>query len=197
MDGLRLGDARLNPGVAALLEARWKRPQNSFYRSLDSPAQAKAACRLVENRRCQIALDSLLAPHELQTARRMAAETVVLLAQDTTTLSYNSLRQTQGLGTVGEDHRRGRFLHSLPAFGLEGIPLGTAWAQRWARPPQSESAKRNEQSLDEKESGRWIGALQAASERARQMPQRQVIVCGDRESDIYELYDQKLAAPCG
>lgn len=195
MDGVQLGDARLNQGVPALLEARWKRPQNSFWRSFDSPAQAKAACRLVENPRCQISLNSLLAPHTLQTARRMAAETVVFLAQDTTTLSYNSLQQTQGLGPVGEDHSRGLFLHSLQAFRLDGIPLGSAWAETWARPPASDTAKRNEQSCDEKESGRWLRALQAASERARQMPQTQVIVCGDRESDIYELYDQKLAAP--
>ena len=194
MDGVQLGDARLNQGVPALLEARWKRPQNSFWRSFDSPAQAKAACRLVENPRCQISLNSLLAPHTLQTARRMTAETVVFLAQDTTTLSYNSLQQTQGLGPVGEDHSRGLFLHSLQAFRLDGIPLGSAWAETWARPPESDTAKRNEQSCDEKESGRWLRALQAASERARQMPQTQVIVCGDRESDIYELYDQKLAA---
>lgn len=195
MDGVQLGDARLNHGVAQLLAARWKRPQNSFWRSFDSPAQAKAACRLVENPRGQIHLNSLLAPHMLQTARRMAAETVALLAQDTTTLSYNSLKQTGGLGTVGEDHSRGLFLHSLQAFRLDGIPLGTAWAETWARPAQSDTPARNEQSFDEKESGRWIRALQAASERARQMPRTQVIVCGDRESDIYELYDQKLAAP--
>jgi hypothetical protein len=124
MDGVQLGDARLNQGVPALLAARWKRPQNSFWRSFDSPAQAKAACRLVENPRGQISLNSLLAPHTLQTARRMAAETVVFLAQDTTTLSYNSLRQTQGLGPVGEEHSRGLFLHSLQAFRLDGIPLG-------------------------------------------------------------------------
>jgi len=85
MDGVQLGDARLNQGVPALLAARWKRPQNSFWRSFDCPAQAKAACRLVENPRCQISLNSLLAPHTLQTARRMTAETVVFLAQDTTT----------------------------------------------------------------------------------------------------------------
>ena len=195
MAGVQLGDGRLNRMVQGLLAARWQRPQNSFYRSFNSPAQAKAAYRLVENPRWQISLKSLLAPHGLQTARRMAAESVALLAQDTTALSYNSLAQTQGLGTLGEDHSRGLFLHSLQAFRLDGIPLGTAWAEVWARPAQSDTAKRNEQSFDEKESGRWIRALQAASQRARQMPQTQVILCSDRESDIYELYDQKLAAP--
>src|SRR5947207_1434569 len=101
----------------------------------------------------------------------------------------------KGWGNIGEEPSRGLFLHSLQAFRLDGIPLGTAWAEVWARPPETDTAKRNEQSVDEKESGRWIRALQAASQRARQMPQTQLLVCGDRESDIYELYDQLQGAP--
>ncbi len=195
MAGVELGDQRLNQRVRGMLGARWARPQHSFYRSFEGAAQAKGAYQLVENPRWEINLASLLAPHQLQTARRMAAESIVLLAQDTTGLSYNSLLQTTGLGPIGEEGSRGLFLHSLQAFRLDGIPLGTAWAEVWARPPESDTAHRNEQSVDEKESGRWIRALQAASERARQMPQTQVVVCGDRESDIYELFDQMQAAP--
>ena len=195
MAGVELGDARLNQRVRGLLRGRWARPESSFYRSFADAAQSKGAYQLVENPRWEINLGSLLAPHELQTARRMAAETVVLLAQDTCTLSYNTLRQTEGLGSIGEEASRGLFLHSLQAFRLDGIPLGTAWAEVWARPEVSDTARRNAQSIDEKESGRWIRALQAASQRARQMPQTQVVVCGDRESDIYELYDQVQAAP--
>ena len=195
MAGVDLGDERLNRRVCRMLRDRWAQPGSSFYRSFANAAEAKGAYQLVENPRADITLASLLAPHELQTARRMAAETVVLLAQDTTGLSYNTLHQTQGLGPLGEDHGQGLFLHSMQAFRLDGIPLGTAWAEVWARPPQSDAAHRNEQSIDEKESGRWLRALQAAVERARQMPQTRLIVCGDRESDIYELYDQALAAP--
>lgn len=195
MAGVRLGDERLNHRAQRMLGQRWARPEHSFYRSFDHPAEAKGAYQLLENPRYEINLASLLAPHQQQTARRMAAESVVLLAQDTTALSYNSLLQTTGLGSIGESGSRGLFLHSLQAFRLDGIPLGTAWAEVWARSSQSDTAHRNEQSCDEKESGRWIRALQAASERARQMPQTQVLVCGDRESDIYELYDQVQAAP--
>lgn len=195
MAHVALGDERLNHRVRRMLRGRWARPQSSFYRSFENAAESKGAYQLVENPRGEINLGSLLAPHELQTARRMAAETVVLLAQDTCTLGYNSLHQTEGLGTICEDHGRGLFLHSMQAFRLDGIPLGTAWAEVWARPEKSDTARRKEQSIDEKESGRWIRALQAASQRARQMPQTHVVVCGDRESDIYELYDQVQAAP--
>jgi hypothetical protein len=195
MAGVVLGDERLNRRAQRILSNRWARPSHSFYRSFENVTEARGAYQLLENPRWEINLASLLAPHEQQTARRMAAENVVLLAQDTTGLSYNSLIETEGLGPIREANSRGLFLHSLQAFRLDGIPLGTAWAEVWARPQESDTAQRNGQSCDEKESGRWIRALQAAGERARQMPQTQVWVCGDRESDIYELYDQKLAAP--
>jgi hypothetical protein len=195
MAGVDLGDARLNARAQRMLAQRWQRPTSSFYRSFDTPSQASLAYKLVENPRYQISLSSLLGPHQLQTARRMAAEKVVLMAQDTTGLSYNTLQHTEGLGPLGERGSRGLFLHTLLAFRLDGIPLGTAWAEVWARPPESDTDRRNEQSCDEKESGRWVRALQAASQRAQQMPQTVVLVCGDREADIYELYDQKQASP--
>ena len=195
MDGVCLGDERLNQRAQRMLRQRWARPRSSFCRSFDTVAEAKGAYQLLENPRLEINLASLLAPHQQQTARRMAAEGMVILAQDTTGLSYNTLRQTRGLGPIGEGYSRGLFLHSLHAFRLDGIPLGNAWAEVWARADQSDTARRNEQSFDEKESGRWIRALQQASTLAQQMPQTQVLLCADREGDIYELYDQKAAVP--
>lgn len=44
----------------------------------------------------------------------MAAESVVLLAQDTTALSYNSLLQTTGLGPIGEGHSRRCLVSIIP-----------------------------------------------------------------------------------
>lgn len=195
MEGVCLGDQRLNRRAQRMLRQRWARPTQSFCRSFDNVLEAKGAYELLENPRIEINLASLLAPHQQQTARRMAAERAVLLAQDTTGLSYSTLHQTTALGPLGEGHGRGLFLHSLQAFRLDGIPLGNAWAELWARAEQSDTARRNQQSCDEKESGRWIRALQQASALARQMPQTLVLVCADREGDIYELYDQKPAAP--
>lgn len=195
MAGVSLGDERLNQRAQRMLRQRWARPTESFCRSFDNATEAKGAYELLENPRIEINLASLLAPHQQQTARRMAAEKAVLLAQDTTGLGYSTLHQTPGLGPIGEGHSRGLFLHSLQAFRLDGIPLGNAWAEVWARAQQSDTARRNEQSFDEKESGRGIRALQKASALAQQMPQTQVLVCADREADIYELYEQKQAAP--
>jgi hypothetical protein len=195
MDGVNLGDQRLNRRIKRMLQARWQHPTYSFCRSFGSLQDTKAAYDMVESEREEINLESLLAPHRLQTARRMAAEKVVLLAQDTTALSYNGLHETEGLGPIGEDYTRGLMLHTCHAFRLNGLPLGVAFAEIWARPETKKAVHRNDQSMDEKESGRWLRVLQEAGRLARQMPGTRLIVCGDRESDIYELYEQKQALP--
>jgi hypothetical protein len=65
-----------------MLGARWQHPERSFFRSFGSVAAGKAAYRLVESSQAEISFQSLLAPHARQTHRRMAAESLVVLAQD-------------------------------------------------------------------------------------------------------------------
>ena len=124
--------------------------------------------------------------------RRRAVKGTDNLSQDTTGLSYNTLKKTVGLGSVGDSRNPGRglWLHSMQAFRADGIPLGCAQAKVWARPQESDTDRRNEQSICEKESVRWIEAYQSAARLARSMPQTQLTVCGDRELDIFELFDQ-------
>jgi hypothetical protein len=151
---------------------------------------------LIESVQAEVTFENLLAPHRLQTHRRVAAESLVFLAQDTTALSYNTLGKTTGLGPVGDNAKPGRglWLHSMQAFRTDGIPLGCAWAKLWARSAPSDTSHRNEQSVDEKESSRWLEAYQATARLARSMPQTHLIVGGDRESDIFELFDQTTVA---
>ncbi len=193
LDGLKLGHVCLERRLAKMLSSRWQHPQRSFAASFSTAAEGKAAFRFIESPRADLCLQRLLAPHHQQTARRMAAESVVVLAQDTTALSYNTLHDTKGLGSLGDSCHPGRglWLHSLHAYRLDRIPLGCVWA----RPPQSDTAQRNEQSVAQKESHRWMEAYQAAVGLARSMPQTHLVVCGDRESDIFELYDQAEVAP--
>lgn len=197
LDGLDLGDVRLEHRFALMLASRWKAPERSFYRSFGSAAAGKAAYRLIESPQAEVCFQSLLAPHAEQTQRRMAAESLVVLAQDTTALSYNRLKKTKGLGPVGDNDNPGRglWLHSMQAFRSDRIPLGCPWAKLWARESDSNTDRRNEQSVCEKESGRWIEAYQSAAKLARSMPQTHLIVCGDRESDIFELFDQTEVRP--
>ena len=197
LDGLDLGHRTLDGRFARMLESRWLHPGWSFYTSFGGKRDGIAAYKFLQNPRANLNFESLLEPHQNSTRRRMAAESVVLLAQDTTTLSYNTLLKTAGLGPIGNQSKTGRglLLHTLQAFRLDGIPLGCAWAEVWARQAQSDTADRNKQSIDQKESGRWIDAYQAARAAAGQMPRTMVLVCGDRESDVSDLYDRSTVAP--
>lgn len=196
LDGLELGSVRLERRFAAMLAARSRKPDLRFKSSFGA-ADGRAAYRFLENPHADLGFENLLEPHCRQTHRRLAAESVVLLAQDTTTLSYNTLHGTRGLGPVGEHRKPGRglLLHSLHAFRLDGIPLGCAWARLWARPAESDTRWRDEDSVADKESGRWIEGYQVALALARDVPRTQVVVCGDRESDLFELFDQGEVAP--
>lgn len=179
-----------------ILQARWKQPQASFYGTFSSWSPAKAAYGLIAHRSPEINLSSLLGPHVQATQARMAAEALVLLPQDTTGLNYTGLKQTCGLGPLGEQKGRGLWLHSLLAFRADGLPLGVLDAQCWARPPAASSGRgRNAKSIDEKESFRWLEAFQKAAAAARRMPQTQLVVITDREGDLYELHDAAQLGP--
>ena len=197
LDGLALGDARLHQRSQLILAARWAQPQATFHGSFAGWAPAKGAYGLIAHRRADLSLTSLLAPHSAATLARMAAEPVVLLPQDTTTLNYTGLRQTTGLGPLGETKGRGLWLHSLLAFRPDGVPLGVVQAQCWARPatPSADPRGRNAKSIDEKESRRWLEAFQTAASAARRMPQTQLVVLTDREGDLYELHEAVQLGP--
>jgi hypothetical protein len=198
MAGLDLGDRRLARRASQILEARWAKPASTFYGTFQGWTPAKAAYGFIEHSSPLISLESLLAPHAQATRARMAAEPVALLVQDSTTLNYSGLLQTSGLGPLGEEKGgRGLWLHSLLAFRSDGLPLGVLGVKCWARPPEAEKTERgrNAQSIDEKESIRWVEALALGGQTARRMRQTQVVVVTDREGDLYEMHDQTQIGP--
>jgi hypothetical protein len=197
LDGLDLGHVTLKGRFKRMLDGRYAKPDQSFFSSFEGKQGVKAAYNFIENPRAELNFPNLLSAHCQNTRRRMAAESVVLLAQDTTPLSYNTLQKTTGLGPIGDNAHPGRglLLHTLQAFRLDRIPLGTAGAELWARDQLSDTAHRNAQSIDQKESVRWVNAFQTAAQIARQMPQTLVFCAGDRENDTIEIYDRAIVAP--
>ena len=196
LSGLDLGDRRREHRAGDILQARWEQPQASFYGSFSGWTPAKGAYALIEHRSPELSLASLLAPHREQTQARMAAEKRVLLVQDTTTLNYTGLKQTTGLGALGEAKGQGLWLHSLLAFRADRVPLGVLGARCWARPQASDPTRGpNAKGIDEKESVRWLEAFHQGAQAARRMPQTQLVVLTDREGDLYELHDAVQVCP--
>ena len=196
MAGLDLGDKRLEARAVKVLQGRWHHPEKSYAQSFQGWGQVHGSYRLLTHACGQIDLSALLAGHQARTVERMAAESLVLLAQDTTSLNYSGLKQTEGLGQINHEGSLGLHLHSTLAINRAGVPLGVVDAQCWGREPQAdEGVGRNAKSLDQKESARWVKSLNRAADMARRMPQTTVVEMGDRESDIYEVFDQALIGP--
>src|SRR5436190_4474353 len=197
LGGLELGDRRRTQRALQILAARWEQPQASFYGSFSGWTAVKGAYGLIEHPDQGLNLQSLLSAHREATQARMAAEPVVLLPQDTSSLNYSGLKQTTGLGRLRDpDGGRGLQLHSMLAFRPDGIPLGVLDVQCWARPEPTQGARRrNAKSIDEKESYRWLNMFQAAAGVARRMPQTKLINIADREGDLYEVHTAATAAP--
>jgi hypothetical protein len=186
--GAKLGDARLQARLLDLGAAFFAQPQANIPQACGSPAAAKAAYRLFDNDR--VSMDSLLEPHRQATADRMRREPLVLVAQDTTSLTYTTRPEMQGIGPIANklDGPQGLLLHSAQAFTPQGLPLGILHMACWARDP-AEFGKRaqcNAKPIEAKESSKWLQALGPIGAAAAQCPNTRVVVLSDRESDIYE-----------
>lgn len=180
-----LPDGRLDERLISMVEAFSEHPEASCTEALGK-AGAKAAYRFWDNQR--VKPEAVLAPHAEQTARRSAEYPVVLVAQDTSEIDLTSHPQTKGTGYLGSRHGRGLYLHSLLVISPTGIPLGILQQFTWARPlgQLGKRHRRRKTPLKEKESQRWLDGLTATAERLPQHPH--VVLMGDRESDLFDLF---------
>src|SRR5438093_8551818 len=91
-----------------------------------------AAYRFFDNDK--VDFQKVLSPHRESTRRRMAAQPVVVLVQDTTELDLTRPNsEVDGAGPLDGSPRRGAFLHEMQVFTPDGTPLGTIWAEAWSR----------------------------------------------------------------
>lgn len=196
----KLNDERLNKRFMQLVHQLAQNPNLSIPAACGGAAETAAAYRWFDNDK--IAFDNVLRPHIDATRQRIAAQTVVLLVQDTTEVDMTRPeQQVQGAGPLDGDSRRGVLLHVLHAFTEDSTPLGTIHASTIIRSDDKpvnatkSRAQRNATSIEEKESYRWIVALQQAHETAREQPEIQFVCLADSEGDIYELLAETQQAP--
>ena len=187
-DGCDLGDQRLNARYKLLLERLGDQPQRSIPAACRGEAEVEGAYRFFDHP--AITPDRLLAPHQAATRRRMAEQTCVVVAQDTTAIDLTRKERVVG-GPLAADNRCGFFCHLSLAVTTTGVPLGVLASQTWSRDPETvgqSKANRKSQSIDEKESYRWIEGYRACCAAARSLPGVELIRVSDREADIYELF---------
>jgi hypothetical protein len=195
----KLGDKRLNARLGQVLSQLAARPTASIPAACSGRAEMVAAYRFCENE--NTSFESVLQCHIDATRQRMAGQTVVLLAQDTTEINVTRPeQQVAGAGPLDGDSRRGALLHLVHAFTPDGTPLGTISGTAWMREekPINRSLSRAERAaipIEEKESNRWVETLRKMHEESRRCPATQLICVADSEADIYEVLVEGTQEP--
>jgi hypothetical protein len=191
---VHLGDVRLNRRLLEIARDFYGRPQAQIPQACQSRARTKAAYRFFEHP--HTTMDDILEPHRKSTWQRIAENKIVLCPQDTTTLNYSTHPATENLGPIGgkKEGIIGLVVHDTMAFSVEGTPLGLVDVQCWARDAEEFGKKhqRKQRPIEEKESSKWLHSFQSVAEAQRHCPNTMLVNMGDREADIYELFDLAL-----
>lgn len=131
-------------------------------------------------------VDEILAPDVALTANAARGRRIVA-AQDTTEVNFAGRdKRRKGLGPAGDGETPGFFIHSVIAVDAEEeAVIGPVSAQIWTRKSGKVTPRRG-RVFEERESARWLKGADIAAEVLREAAQ--IIVVGDRESDIYPLF---------
>ena len=193
----RLGDARLSARLLSLGRDFYAKPRAQIPQACGSRAKAKAAYRFFDH--ASTTMDAILQSHYEASGARIAAHPVVLAVQDTTSLNYNTQPAIENLGPIGSraDTWLGLMVHDTMAFTPEGVPLGLVDVQCWARDAKEFGKKhqRKRVPIEAKESYKWLKSVQAAARLQARCPNTMVVSVGDREADIFDLFDLARTLP--
>lgn len=190
--GCELGDQRLRAQLVKIARNKGGQPSGSYARACGGERyQLKNYYRLMENKREEMSSVAMLRGHRQQTIRRMANEKTALIIQDTMEMNFSARLHCEDLGLIGKNQTGaeslGLKMHSRLALNTRGMPLGVLSAQVYAGKKKS---KAEDRPIEEKESYRWIQTCEDAGGIARQIPNVHLVCIGDRESDIFELFDR-------
>ncbi len=192
LEGIDLGDTRLNRRARHLMQRLGDKPMPSIPAACGGWAETQAAYRLFDNPK--VNAEAVLAPHIERTVERMGAHPRVLCIQDTSELDYTGKPSMQGLGPLNLEVRQGLYLHPTLALTPDRLCLGLLDAHTWTREPGSLGQDKDPgRTLEEKESVRWVDGYQRVNELAERLPDTRLTYVADREADIYDLF---VEAPC-
>lgn len=188
----KLGDARLQARLITLARDFYAKPRAQIPQACGTRAKTKAAYRFFDHH--NTSMDAILQSHYQAAAQRASGEAVVLAVQDTTSLNYDAQPAIENLGPIGTraDAWFGLLVHDTMLFNPAGLPLGLLDVQCWARDANEFGKKhqRRELPIEQKESYKWLKSVQAAARLQARLPHTSVVSVGDREADIFELFDE-------
>jgi hypothetical protein len=184
LDGVELGDGRLNARARRTLAAFSVRPAEGAPRAL-TDAELEGFYRFVNNKRVTFA--ALLAAHTSATADRSAGLERVIVSHDTSDFRFSDEVERVGLGPM-DNGGQGFYAHFSLALATRQQALGVVAVEPWTRATRSAkkkltAAERYRDPL--KESLRWMRGVREAARVFRDGPR--LVHVMDREADDYEI----------
>lgn len=184
LSGLDLGDKRRNRRAMQTVQTFWNRPHASIPEASKSVSEMQAIYDLFSAPTTHV--EAIRQAHAEAVIRRVADCEEVLVLQDSSELSFNTLRATEGLGPLSGRYSLGLMMHSAMVIDSAGVPQGLLHQEMWARSGETgKSHSRRKRRIEEKESQKWLTTVRVCEQR---LPARMnAWIVGDSESDIYEL----------
>jgi len=200
-DCIRLGDKRLTKRLIKIADQLSESPELPINNACGDWHQTKAAYRFFKNK--NVDSEVILTEHRKQSIVRANDYKTILVVQDTSYVTY-SHPKTKGLGLIARNRTfaskntsesRGLVMHTAMAVTQEGLPIGIIDQKIFSRPERPKLKKgeinklyRNSIPIEAKESKKWLECLMSTKESFSNSNTR-VITIGDREADIYELFE--------
>jgi hypothetical protein len=171
--GAKFRDSRLNERLVQVAEAMASAPDASFPKALKTSAALEGLYRFLAN--TKVVSDDVLRPHVEQTLDRIAEQPEVLVAHDSSTVSFTSEGQREGL-TPNRGEKQSYMLHCSLALRADGTrrPEGVLSAS-YHVPTDAKNGELQQ---------RW--AAQVLDIHALGVAPSSVIHLMDREADDYD-----------
>lgn len=183
MESLELPDKRLEDRTRKIIYDFSQNPTASIPHFCGEGAATKGTYGYCKNK--AVERGAIVAAQRQATLGRIKTGDYqrILAVQDTTEYNFNHHPATVGLGPLDNEKVQGFFAHSTLAVTTEGVPLGLLAQEVWVRAETEQPPAKN-RPIAEKESYKWLKALQESS---RDLPEGvQLVQVSDQESDIYE-----------
>jgi len=188
-----LQSTKIKKRIITVLDAITEAPSGSLLNATGNRHQAKAAYRMLSNKRFEI--EEIKKTYAEATISRVAEHDTVLLIQDTTTNNLNTHTKTEGLGYC-DNVNKGVLVHTCMAASPEGVSLGILVQKTATRPQKKDTSatksEKKKRPIEDKESYRWIETLNEANLLIP--PTVNAINICDREGDFYEFYASAVAS---
>lgn len=189
----QMGDARLNKRLGKLMDNLCRDASLSIPCANTCWAETVGAYRFFDNDK--VSFDSILSGHKAATLKRIQAEPVVLIPQDTTFLNFGTDDKSKDMGTLRTKKSNQQLLHTSISITPSRVNLGLVHGSLWQRDESSTGKSCATKPIEEKESHRWIQHYQYACDLQAQSPDTCIVSIADREGDIHEWFQYAESIP--